>query len=252
MFNLERTISEWRRQMLAAGIKTPVPLEELEIHLCEEIEQHIKSGLNEAEAFQAAVEKIGQAHLLQKEFKKVEKDRKIIRAIMLGIGWLAAGNILLYGVVGWDFDWNLFHFSPRWHLGVVVEMSVIPVALTSMWFLAKASRDKTNRVTALLFCVLLAACAVFGLPPEKITAQPVPAPNFAQMTGEQALTSLMHYRVDCALSSVFSRSEPSPFWFRGGLTLLMCVPSVFWLWWTFGRLVQKRSPTHRNQPIHSR
>ena len=52
--------------MLAAGIKSPVPLEELEIHLREEIEQHIKSGLNEAEAFQAVVEKIGQVGLPRK------------------------------------------------------------------------------------------------------------------------------------------------------------------------------------------
>ena len=44
MFDLEQSIAEWRRQMLAAGIKTPVPLEELEIHLREEIEQQMKSG----------------------------------------------------------------------------------------------------------------------------------------------------------------------------------------------------------------
>jgi hypothetical protein len=37
MFDLEQTISEWRRQMLSAGIKTPVPLEELEIHLREDV-----------------------------------------------------------------------------------------------------------------------------------------------------------------------------------------------------------------------
>ena len=29
-------MTDWRRQMIAAGIKTPVPLEELEIHLREE------------------------------------------------------------------------------------------------------------------------------------------------------------------------------------------------------------------------
>jgi hypothetical protein len=29
MFKLEQSIMEWRRQMLAAGIKAPVPLEEL-------------------------------------------------------------------------------------------------------------------------------------------------------------------------------------------------------------------------------
>ena len=38
--------------MLAAGIKTPVPLEELESHLREEIEQQTKLGLSEAEAFE--------------------------------------------------------------------------------------------------------------------------------------------------------------------------------------------------------
>jgi hypothetical protein len=32
--------------MLAAGIETPLPLEELEIHLREEIERQVKSGLN--------------------------------------------------------------------------------------------------------------------------------------------------------------------------------------------------------------
>jgi hypothetical protein len=39
MFNLEQAISEWRRQMIAVGIKTPVPLEELESHLREDVEQ---------------------------------------------------------------------------------------------------------------------------------------------------------------------------------------------------------------------
>jgi len=39
MFELEKSIADWRRQMLAAGIKSPLPLEELEIHLREEIER---------------------------------------------------------------------------------------------------------------------------------------------------------------------------------------------------------------------
>jgi hypothetical protein len=39
MFNLEQAIATWRRQMLAAGLKSPVPLEELESHLREEMEQ---------------------------------------------------------------------------------------------------------------------------------------------------------------------------------------------------------------------
>ena len=70
MFNLEKSIAEWRRQMLAAGIKTPVPLVELEIHLREDMEQQKKSGLNDQEAFDSAVQKIGQAYMIQNEFEK--------------------------------------------------------------------------------------------------------------------------------------------------------------------------------------
>ena len=70
MFDLEKSIADWRQQMLAAGIKTPVPLEELESHLREEIEQQMKSGLGGLEAFNSAVQKIGQARALKLEFKK--------------------------------------------------------------------------------------------------------------------------------------------------------------------------------------
>jgi hypothetical protein len=70
MLDLEQAIADWRRQMLAAGIKTPVPLEELEIHLRDEIEEQIKSGLDGQEAFSSAVQKIGEAQMIQNEFEK--------------------------------------------------------------------------------------------------------------------------------------------------------------------------------------
>jgi hypothetical protein len=73
MFHLEKSIADWRKQMLAAGIKTPVPLEELEIHLREEIERQMKSGLNEQKAFEISVQRIGQPKMLDSEFKKSER-----------------------------------------------------------------------------------------------------------------------------------------------------------------------------------
>ncbi len=75
MFNLETAIAEWRKQMLAAGIHSPVPLEELETHLREDIGQLMKSGRNEAEAFETAVQEIGQAHKVQGEFKKIDSAK---------------------------------------------------------------------------------------------------------------------------------------------------------------------------------
>ena len=58
--------------MLAAGIKTPVPLEELESHLRDEIERQLKSGLSEQTAFEVSVQRIGPAKTVQSEFEKVE------------------------------------------------------------------------------------------------------------------------------------------------------------------------------------
>ena len=72
MFNLETAITEWRRQMVAAGIKTPVPLEELESHLRDDIEQQMGSGVTDQQAFEAAVGRIGQADALDGEFKKAD------------------------------------------------------------------------------------------------------------------------------------------------------------------------------------
>ena len=83
MFDLEQSIAEWRRQMLAAGIKTPVPLEELEIHLREEIEQQMQSGLSAQQAFGIAVKKIGHAPELKKEFKKVSAPMEMQKIIQL-------------------------------------------------------------------------------------------------------------------------------------------------------------------------
>ena len=92
MFDLEKSIAEWRRQMLAAGIKTPVPMEELEIHLREEIERQTKSGSNEMEAFKTAVQKIGPAHMIQNEFvKQMPKPRRKVFYLLCALSFLNSG-----------------------------------------------------------------------------------------------------------------------------------------------------------------
>jgi len=60
--------------MLAAGIKTPAVLDELEIHLREEIERQTKLGSSEQTAFEIAVQKIGDTNMLKAEFKKVDAE----------------------------------------------------------------------------------------------------------------------------------------------------------------------------------
>ena len=70
MFDLEQSIADWREQMLAAGIKSPVPLEELETHLREDVEEWMHSGVTAQQAFETTVRQIGQGEMLQPEFAR--------------------------------------------------------------------------------------------------------------------------------------------------------------------------------------
>jgi hypothetical protein len=98
MLDLEQSISDWRKQMLAAGIQTPVPLDELEIHLREEIERQMKSGLNEQESFKVAARQIGHASALKNEFQKANLPTigtKRISAIAAGVITASIGVVML-------------------------------------------------------------------------------------------------------------------------------------------------------------
>lgn len=71
MFNLEQSISEWRGQMLSAGVRNPDIVDELESHLREDWARRVQSGESEEQAFEGAVQGVGQASLLQHEFAKL-------------------------------------------------------------------------------------------------------------------------------------------------------------------------------------
>lgn len=92
MFDLEKAIARWRQQMLAAGIKTPVPLEELESHLRDEIDQQSKAGRSHAEAFDSAARTIGPAPAVLGEFKKLAdpKEERRWRFLEIGFGFIAS------------------------------------------------------------------------------------------------------------------------------------------------------------------
>ncbi|HKW29017.1 MAG TPA: permease prefix domain 1-containing protein, partial [Verrucomicrobiae bacterium] len=70
---MEKAIADWRQEMLAAGLQTPVPLEELDIHLREEIERQMKSGLDAPAAFEISIRQMGEPEMLNSEFKKRER-----------------------------------------------------------------------------------------------------------------------------------------------------------------------------------
>jgi hypothetical protein len=97
MFNLEQAIADWRQKMLAAGIETPVPLEELELHLREEMASLRHSGLNEEESFWLACRRIGQPQPLAAEFAQVD-PATIWRE---RLAWMTISLVVSYVFMTW-------------------------------------------------------------------------------------------------------------------------------------------------------
>ncbi len=138
MFDLEQSIADWRKQMFIAGIKTPVPLEELENHLREEIERQVKSGLNGQAAFNSAIKKIGSADRLQQEFQKtipltVAINR--ILAIVVGIAAIVVGLFQTWMLVvqspGLDkLAGDGFQLRGMFTLAFILAISLVSLGLT--------------------------------------------------------------------------------------------------------------------------
>jgi hypothetical protein len=112
MFDLENAIVEWRRQMLAAGIRTPVPLEELESHLRDDIEAQMDSGTDAQRAFASASERVGPAAELRGEFQKanrIETMKRQLRETLIAITLIAILlGFLLPPIAKWKAhqSWN--------------------------------------------------------------------------------------------------------------------------------------------------
>ena len=70
MFDLEAQIEKWRAELFRTGIAGEV-VDELEGHLREDVEKRTRLGLDDPQAFEAAVNKIGQARALRAEFRKL-------------------------------------------------------------------------------------------------------------------------------------------------------------------------------------
>src|ERR1035441_3499770 len=89
--------------MLAAGVKNPNVLDELESHLREDVARQVQSGLGAEQAFEAAAQRIGEAHALKTEFAKAgqapEAGRKRMGyacvVFLIGFILLLSGDTIL-------------------------------------------------------------------------------------------------------------------------------------------------------------
>jgi hypothetical protein len=135
LFDLEKSIADWRRQMLAAGIKTPVPLEELESHLREEIERQIKLGFDGQEAFEISAQRIGRPESLKNEFKIVERNiMKRIAMIALGIFGILFGPGLILPALAKHKDLGIWNYDIVWPIVLGALITLVGVSTTIVGF----------------------------------------------------------------------------------------------------------------------
>lgn len=104
MFNLEKSIADWRRQMTAGGIKSSAVLDELESHLREDVERRTRSGTPAEKAFEEAVQQVGRADELKLEFGKVEPRRPAVSPKLMSCGCAAMGVFIVFTGMWLLFD----------------------------------------------------------------------------------------------------------------------------------------------------
>ena len=122
--------------MLAAGIKTPVPLEELEIHLRDTIDRQVRSGVGVQGAFEMSVKQIGRPNTLEREFNKIERD--IMTNIMKRIAAIALGTLNILLGTGFILDaltkhknLGIWNYEIAWPIavGIVITLTGISAAV---------------------------------------------------------------------------------------------------------------------------
>ena len=130
MFDLESEIARWRRQMQAAGIQTPAALDELEVHLREEIEQLVKTDVDSPSAFNIAAKKIGPAAALKLEFKKVGASPETRFVQLAGVACATVAGLFL--------AWTVFVLFFRIHEisrpARVFGLMAVPITLLSWMY----------------------------------------------------------------------------------------------------------------------
>jgi hypothetical protein len=163
MPELEASISAWRSHMLAAGIPSPVPLEELEAHLRDEIATLVKSGVSEEKAFQVALVAVGEGKALRVEFAKARRFRFRDNPPALNfLGWffvlLGIGATLSFVRVltmDWEVPWRNGLY---WVLGLY-----LPFILQIFVGFGLLRRSKVWRIAAFLAIALKLISSICGM-----------------------------------------------------------------------------------------
>lgn len=133
MFDLEKSLSDWRQQMSAAGVKSSEIMRELEGHLREDFEEQTRLGIDPQQAFVNAVVRLGHASALKSEFAKTGTASKVMDRFRLVF------CLLLVGAIVWlsGFTFSMLGMSPgEW----LVASSAVACCLVIAAFWTQAVR----------------------------------------------------------------------------------------------------------------
>jgi hypothetical protein len=165
MFDLEQSIANWRRQMQAAGIQPPSKLDELEGHLREDFQLHMKAGLDQARALEHAIATIGHADTLRAEFDRATHAGPLSMMVrVLALIWLA-GCVFSFNTVLRQafFPGGGFQVTPILFFSLSAQFIYLAGALGGVvLFLGARAGIYILRTVALLFVI---ACAAQALNP---------------------------------------------------------------------------------------
>jgi hypothetical protein len=120
-----------------------------------------------------------------------------MRRILFPVLFLFAAGGLYAAFVALEYYWNVPDWQPRWDNIAALIFAGLGLMLVSVWFLARATKDRISRVLCLVPSLALIALAVYVAGAEPLK------PGF------------------------LGRESPSPLWYRGGRSVLLCLPAVF-------------------------
>jgi hypothetical protein len=106
MFDLERFVAEWRRQMAERGLRDSDIIDELESHVREEFEAQVRAGLAAEDAFTKAAQRVGHADVLTKEFANSFTMFDKLKSVVLTLAGIPNHKLAT--------TMNTSHVEPAW------------------------------------------------------------------------------------------------------------------------------------------
>src|SRR6185295_14334309 len=117
--NLEKSVAEWRETLLVAPNVSDEALDELESHLRETVDELVRSGLAEPEAFQRAIKQLGGSPNIASEFQKLDQPTWLPIKLVIGAGVVAVLTFAILSIVSFVFDTRSSRFLLAAHVFTV-------------------------------------------------------------------------------------------------------------------------------------